>query len=194
MAFQTSPGDVPRSSITVFDLGYRPGNRRDFLDQVDMGVNRRGLVKGVPLSAELSAELAVKRDELYDLINQLRLSHDAAELDLEDLTSEEEELGKSKGKLQRNLVEHAQRKEAAYARGDLNMAMGLEQAHKSLRVNLAVCLRDLNQKASELVKTIEATREKLSQIEFDTIRARQRLHVIESQLRPVSNLTGALKA
>lgn len=159
-----------------------------------MGINLGGLVKKVPLSAELSAELSAKRDQLHRLLNELHLSHNTAELDLEDFISEEEELRHSKDMLKRDLVEHAKRMEDAYDRGDLNTAMGLEQAHKNLRVNLAVRLRDLGQKTSELVDTMEAARKKLSEIEFDTVRAKHRLHGIESRLLPVKNLTDALNA
>lgn len=153
-----------------------------------VGINLGGLVKRVPLSAELSAE----RDQLYDLLNQMRLCHDAAELDLEDFISEEEGLRNSKYELQRSLVEHAKRMEDAYEQGNLNNAVGLEQAHKNMRVSLAVRLRDLSQKAFKLVETIEATQKRLSEVEVDTIRAKQRLHVIESRLLPVNNLTDAL--
>ena len=159
-----------------------------------MGINLGGLVKRAPLSPELSSQLSAKRDQLYDLLNQLRLSHDAAELDLEDFISEEEGLRRSKDVLRRNLVEHAKRIEDAYDHGDLNTAMGLEQAHKNLRVNLAVRLRDLSQKALELVGTIEATHKKLSEIESDTNRAKHRLHVTELRLLPMHNLTDALNA
>ncbi|KAG8166524.1 hypothetical protein KVR01_002213 [Diaporthe batatas] len=191
---QRSLGDVPRSSITVFDLGYRPGSQQRFLDQVDMGVNLGGLVRRVPLSAEPSAELSAKRNQVHHLLNQLRLSHDAAKLDLQDFISEEEELGNDKKELQGDLIQHAKLVEEAYERGDFNTAMGLEQAHKNLRVNLAVRLRGLSQKASELAEAMKATRKKLSEIELDTIRAKQRLHVIEARLLPASNLTDALNA
>jgi hypothetical protein len=136
--------------------------------------------------------LATERDQGHDFLNRLRLTHDAAELDLKDFITEEEKLGSMKEKLQSDLSEHAKRVENAHMQLDLNSATGLELAHKNLRVELSVRFRDLGQKAMELLETIKATHKRLSEIEIDIIRTEHRLRVIDSQLRPVNNLNDAL--
>lgn len=202
----------PRSSATAFDLGYRSGNHRRFLDQVDSklslhlsvaSANRSSIFRyltslkqvGISLGGLVQFDrqaLAIERDQQHHILNRLRLDRDAVELDLEDYTSAEEKLRNIKDELQSSLSEQAKLVEDAYAKRDLNTAMGLELAHKNLRVELSVRFRDLLQKAMELLKSIKTTHKKLSMIEFDIIRTEHRLGVINSQLRPINNLNDAL--
>lgn len=151
-----------------------------------MGISLGGLVQ-VDRQA-----LAIEREQQYHMLNRLRLDRDATELDLEDYTSAEEELRNIKDKLQSGLSEHAKCVGDAYAHRDLNTAMGLELAHKNLRIELSVRFRDLLQKAMELLESIKTTHKKLSMIEFDIIRTEHRMGVIDSQLRPINNLNDAL--
>ncbi|KAG6367700.1 hypothetical protein INS49_001895 [Diaporthe citri] len=178
----------PRSSITAFDLGYRSGNPRPFLDQVDMGINMGGLVR-VNRQA-----LIAEQTQQQSLLATLRLNHETTELDLKNFMGEQEELRIRLNKLQRNLADHIKLMEDAWARRHISIAIGYQLTIKTLRIELAVRFRDLNQKAIAMMDAIKATHKKLSVIEFDIVRTEVRLRVIDSQLRPVSSLGDALNA
>ncbi|KAI7779617.1 hypothetical protein LA080_000641 [Diaporthe eres] len=178
----------PRSSVTAFDLGYRSGNSRRFLDQVDMGINMGGLVR--PNMQALAAE----QIQQQRLLASLRLNHETTELDLNDFLNEEKDLRNTLNKLQRNLTNHIELMEDAWERRYISVAIGYQLTIKHLRIELAVRFRDLNQKVMALMEVIKTTHQKLSAIEFDIVRTEVRLRVIQSQLRPVSTLGDALNA
>lgn len=82
--------------------------------------------------------------------------------------------------------------ENAWPRRYISVAVDLELTIKRLGIELATRFRDINQKAKTLIDTIKTAHEKLSIIEFNIMRTEHRLRVIESQLRPVGNLSDAL--
>lgn len=202
----------PRSSVTVFDLGYRPSSTGRFLDQVDsklsllsrivnhfnsfwclkslkiVGINTGGLVR------TSWRTMGAERDQKQNLLASLRLDHEAAKLKLKGLEEEEEELNKTLDKLQQNLTGHIRIMENAYSHGYISVAIGYQLTIKTLRVQLAVRSRDLSQKSMALLDEIEATKKELSDIELNIRRTEVRLRVINSQLRPVQNLGDALNA
>lgn len=136
--------------------------------------------------------LEAERSQLQGLVARLRLDHATAELNLQGFMNEEEQLRNTVAKLQRYLQDHTRVMEDAYERRYISVAMGLELAHKSLRIELAVCFRDLKQKATNLMDAIKTTHEELSKLEFDIVRSEVRLQMIQSQLRPVASLNDAL--
>lgn len=136
--------------------------------------------------------LTTEQTQQQSLLARLRLDHDAAEIDLKEFMDEEEELRNTLSKLQQNLAGYVRLKDDAWARRYISVAIGYELTIKSLRIELAIRLRDINQRAKSLMGAIEATHEKLSIIEFDTIRTEVRLRMIQSQLRPVHSLGDAL--
>lgn len=202
----------PRSSVTVFDLGYRPSSTGRFLDQVDsklsllsrivnhfnsfwylkslkiVGIDTGGLVR------TSWRTMGAERDQKQNLLASLRLDHEAAKLKLKGLGEEEEELNKTLDKLQQNLTGHIRIMENAYSHGYISVAIGYQLTIKTLRVQLAVRSRDLSQKSMALLDEIEATKKELSDIELNIRRTEVRLRVINSQLRPVRNLGDALNA
>lgn len=107
---------------------------------------------------------------------------------------EEEQLRDTLAQLQQNLVGHIRLMEDAWERRYISVAVGYELAIKNLRIQLAVRFRDINQKAKIVMDAMKATHEELSVIEFNIIRTEHRLRVIESRLRPVTNLSDALSA
>lgn len=136
--------------------------------------------------------LIAEQTQQQSLLARLQLDHDTAELDLKNFLNEEEELRNTLNKLQENLAGYMRIKDDAWERRYISVAIGYELAIKSLRIELAVRFRDIHQKAMTLMGLIEATHEKLSILEFDIIRTDVRLRMIQSQLRPVSNLGDAL--
>lgn len=104
---------------------------------------------------------------------------------------DEEELMSTLDKLQRSLTDHVELMEDAWTRRYISVAMGYQLTIKNLRIELAVRFRDMSQKAMALMEAIKTTHKKLSIIEFNIVRTEVRLSVIESQLRPVSSLSGA---
>lgn len=136
--------------------------------------------------------LTAERDHQQSLLASLRLDHETAKLDLKGFMDEEEELRNSLIKLQKNLDDHIILMEDAWSRRYISVAVGLELTIKGLRIELAVRVRDINQKAKTLADNIKTTHEKLSIIEFNIFRTEQRLRVIESRLRRVGNLSDAL--
>lgn len=204
----------PRSSVTAFHLGYRAANSRAFLDQVDsklffrslflfritfnefwnlMGLGIVGVNMGGLVQVDQQA-LVTEQTQQHRLLARLRLDHDAAELDLEGFLDEEQELGRRRDKLQENFAHQLELVEDAYARRDVGAAVGLALSLKNLRIELAVRLRDLEQKAMALLDVIRSTHQKLSAVEFDMIRVEHRVHMIQLRLRPVNNLNDALNA
>jgi Skp family chaperone for outer membrane proteins len=138
--------------------------------------------------------LDIARNQQHDFLSGLRLGRNAAELELKGFTAEEEKLGFIKKKLQEDVSELAERAQDAYAQHELNMAMGLDMAHKNLRVEQSVRLRDLDQQAMALLESIQAAHKKLSEIEFNITLTEHCLRKIESQLRPVNSLDDTLHA
>lgn len=94
---------------------------------------------------------SVKRDQLHDFLDELRLSHDAAEI--EDFISEEEEPGHNKDKLERNIlgIQIICRMHVP----DEKASADLKLAHQKLRVKRSVHARDLGQRVFELMDTAE---------------------------------------
>lgn len=136
--------------------------------------------------------LTAEQIQQQRLLATLRLNHETTELDLNDFMDEEKELRNTLQKLQQNLANHIEVMEDAWERRYISVAVGYQLTIKNLRIELAVRFRDLNQKAMNVLEVIKKTHEKLSAIEFDIVRTEVRLHVIQSQLRPVSTLGDAL--
>lgn len=138
--------------------------------------------------------LIAQQAQEQNLLANLRLEHDTAEFNLKDFMDEEEELRHTLAKLQRNLADHVKLMEDAWERRYISVALGYQLTIKTLRIELAVRFRDLNQKAMNLMDAIKQTHNELSIIEFDIASTEVRLRVIGSKLRPVANLNDALNA
>ncbi|KAJ0122941.1 hypothetical protein J7T55_011402 [Diaporthe amygdali] len=174
------------SSVYAFGAGYRPGQFDRFLDQVDMGIDMGGLVR---FNEE---EIKAERTEQYRVHARLRLNLDTAELDLKDFINDHKELKNKGEELQGNYSRQTKLVEDAYALRDVSTAMGLELVKKNLRIELSVCIRELDQKAMALKLIIDEIQKRIAMIELNIIRAEQRLHELEMKLRPVSNIMEAM--